>query len=122
MGHDLRQRPPITFPVLPIGTIRAQRREDAGELVTGRWQERAACRAPGMDPELFFPISGVGLDLKQVAAAKQVCGRCQVRGSCLESALRHGEPEGIWGGSTPDERRVLRAQPRHSAASGQQPA
>jgi hypothetical protein len=31
---------------------------------------------------------------------------------CLDWALRAGEPAGIWGGTTPDERRLLRRSAR----------
>lgn len=73
------------------------------------WTDSAACRASGVDPELFFPVSETGMAAhRQVAQAKAVCGRCPVAGQCLEWAVRTGEPEGIWGGTTPDERRRLR--------------
>jgi WhiB family transcriptional regulator, redox-sensing transcriptional regulator len=71
------------------------------------WIDRAACRADGVDPDLFFPVSESGLGARQVAAAKAVCAKCPVAADCLAWALR-GEPAGIWGGTTPDERRALR--------------
>ncbi|GAA2690649.1 MULTISPECIES: WhiB family transcriptional regulator [Actinosynnema] len=58
----------------------------------------------GEDPELFFPFPG---QHDQVAAAKSVCGRCPVRQACLAHALHH-DAEGVWGGTTEDERRQLR--------------
>lgn len=70
------------------------------------WTERAACR--GLDPELFFPIGTVGPALEEVSEAKAVCRRCPVRSECLDWALRMGEAHGIWGGTTPEERRFLR--------------
>lgn len=69
------------------------------------WAERGACREPGIDPELFFPVSD---SAPQVAAAKVVCARCPVVARCLDWALRAGEPVGIWGGTTPEERRRAR--------------
>lgn len=72
------------------------------------WTELAACRAPGTDPELFFPVSETGMASRQVALAKTVCARCPVTDQCLDWAVRTGEPEGIWGGTTPSERRRLR--------------
>lgn len=74
------------------------------------WTERAACR--DTDPELFFPIGSVGLALEQVDAAKAVCARCPVRTECLDWALRVGEAYGVWGGTTPEERRFLRREIR----------
>jgi WhiB family redox-sensing transcriptional regulator len=77
----------------------------------GYWTERAACRTPGMDPELFFPASD-SPPPAQLSAARNICARCPVRAHCLEWALRTGEPAGIWAGTTPAERRFLRLQPR----------
>ena len=79
--------------------------------VTSRWTERAACRDAGVDPELFFPLSDAGPALRQVAAAKAVCARCPVTTECLTWALRAGEAAGIWGGTTAEERRLLRRAP-----------
>jgi WhiB family redox-sensing transcriptional regulator len=72
------------------------------------WTDRAACREPGIDPELFFPVSESGPAVWQVAAAKAVCARCPVTADCLSWAMRAGEADGIWGGTTPGERRTLR--------------
>jgi WhiB family redox-sensing transcriptional regulator len=70
------------------------------------WMSRAACRQS--DPELFFPIAAVtGPVARQVEAAKAVCGRCAVRADCLSYSLE-AMPEGIWGGTTPEERRAAR--------------
>jgi WhiB family transcriptional regulator, redox-sensing transcriptional regulator len=73
------------------------------------WAEHGACREPGIDPELFFPVSESGLGAWQAAAAKAICSRCPVAAQCLDWALRAGEPAGIWGGTTPEERRLLRS-------------
>ena len=71
-----------------------------------RWMSRGACRQA--DPELFFPIAAVaGPAVRQAEAAKSVCGRCDVRANCLSYALKV-MPEGIWGGTTPEERRAAR--------------
>jgi WhiB family redox-sensing transcriptional regulator len=80
------------------------------------WMSRGACRQA--DPELFFPIAAVrGQAARQVEAAKAVCGPCAVRANCLSYALE-GMPEGIWGGTTPDERRAVRRRPfRHQATA-----
>ncbi|WP_280874673.1 WhiB family transcriptional regulator [Streptomyces pseudovenezuelae] len=70
------------------------------------WRERAACLR--VDPELFFPISSSGPTLRQVDEAKAVCGRCPVMEQCLDWAVRVGQVEGIWGGTTDRERRAMR--------------
>lgn len=81
------------------------------------WTGLAACRQPGVDPEWFFPIGEAGPALWEVAKAKAVCARCAVARECLAWALRVGEPDGIWGGTTPGERRHLRrARPEVAAA------
>ena len=81
------------------------------------WMSSGACLQA--DPELFFPIAAVaGPGARQAEAAKAVCGRCPVRKNCLSFALE-AMPEGIWGGTTPDERRAARRRPsRHQAEPG----
>lgn len=69
------------------------------------WSDFAACR--GEEPELFFPVSEVGPGARQVAKAKAVCARCPVRDVCLGFALDNALDFGIFGGTTPDERRRL---------------
>lgn len=70
------------------------------------WRKRAACRDE--DPELFFPVGDVGPALLQIAEAKAVCRRCPVVDECLSWALTMGEDDGVWGGTSADERRVIR--------------
>lgn len=65
------------------------------------WQERALCAQT--DPESFFPEKG-----GSSKEAKRVCYGCDVRGECLEFALRRDERFGIWGGMSERERRRLR--------------
>ncbi len=81
--------------------------------MSGTWVELAACREPSVDPELFFPVSDYGPAASQVAAAKAICARCPVSSQCRDWAVQAGEPAGIWGGMTPEERRLARrsAQP-----------
>ena len=69
------------------------------------WMARGACH--GIDPELFFPISATGRSTPQIDAAKTVCGRCVVSDDCLSYALRV-MPDGIWGGTTKEERIAMR--------------
>ncbi|TNY38169.1 WhiB family transcriptional regulator [Thermomonospora catenispora] len=75
------------------------------------WTDDAICR--GADPELFYPINySVPVMVEQVREAKFICAQCPVRAECLDWALRAGEPDGIWGGTTPEERRYLRRELR----------
>ena len=90
-------------------------RDDPRGGATG-WMMRGACQ--GSDPELFFPISVTGRAVEQVNSAKAVCGRCVVREHCLSYALRT-MPEGIWGGTTREERIAMRLRlvPRDHASA-----
>lgn len=67
------------------------------------WQQHAACR--GANPNVFFPERG-----NTVAAhmALAVCANCPVTDPCLEQALLDCETEGVWGNTTPKQRRTLR--------------
>ncbi|MFD8980576.1 WhiB family transcriptional regulator [Streptomyces sp. NPDC059564] len=62
------------------------------------------------EARLFFPVHGSALRDGQVRAAKGFCGRCRVREECLSMGM--DESEGIWGGTTPAERRSLHVQIR----------
>ena len=70
-----------------------------------RWS-RAACSTA--DPELFFPISSSGPAVHQAKRAKAICARCEIRQACLDYAISVGPIQGVWGGTTERERRVLR--------------
>ena len=70
------------------------------------WRHRALCRDE--DPELFFPIGTTGPAATQADEAKQVCRRCAVVDDCLEWALETGQDAGVWGGTSEDERRLLK--------------
>ena len=69
------------------------------------WRERAICRDE--DPELFFPVGSHGPARAKLVAAKGVCALCPVRAACLGWAMGQGEIEGVWGGTSEDERRDL---------------
>jgi WhiB family redox-sensing transcriptional regulator len=70
------------------------------------WRRDAICR--DTDPNLFFPVGTTGFALMQIDRARQVCDECPVRVDCLDYALETNQDSGIWGGTTEDERRVLR--------------
>lgn len=70
------------------------------------WQAGAACS--GASAELFL-----GPDIEVPAArsrreslALQLCCTCPVRGACLAHALLIPERHGVWGGTTPEQRRL----------------
>ena len=70
------------------------------------WRDRAACLHA--NPDLFFPVSATGPALRQVDQAKRICRACPVRTPCLAWALANSVPSGVWGGTTEEERRVIR--------------
>lgn len=70
------------------------------------WTEQAACW--GQDPEMFFPIGDGPLVQIEIEDAKAVCDGCPVSVECYEWAFTQGERDGIWGGTTAEERRALR--------------
>ncbi|NGO14004.1 WhiB family transcriptional regulator [Streptomyces sp. HC44] len=67
-------------------------------------------RFPGLIGQAphFFPISSSGPVLRQIDEAKAVCGHCPIVARCLEWAVQAGHVDGIWGGTTESERRVMR--------------
>jgi WhiB family transcriptional regulator, redox-sensing transcriptional regulator len=73
------------------------------------WTEDAECRF--VNAEVFFPPPENHLLVK---AAKKVCRHCPVRRQCLDEALSVAPTadHGIWGGTTPGERRGLRSRGR----------
>jgi WhiB family redox-sensing transcriptional regulator len=86
------------------------------------WMSRGECQRE--DPELFFPIAAIGPALHQVNAAKAVCLRCAVRAACLSYGLETRQ-EGIWGGTTWDERAAMsepaRSEPHRSDPARSEP-
>ena len=77
------------------------------------WHEDAGCR--DADPDLFFPIGAGGAALRQMEKAKRICRACPVQIQCLAWALENAATDGVWGGTTPDERRVIRSLSRKTA-------
>jgi len=53
-----------------------------------------------------------------VAEAKAICAGCPVRNECLAFALRTGQVDGIWGGTTTHER----ASHGEAWSAGRQPS
>ena len=67
-------------------------------------------------PELFFAEHP-----RDVDQAKELCGQCTLRASCLAGALQRREPCGVWGGELLENGRVIagkrpRGRPRKVAA------
>lgn len=73
----------------------------------------AACAEA--DPEAWFPQKGGG-SVESTARAKAICRGCEVLDDCLIWALDNAEAFGVWGGTTPSERRRLLARERGRVA------
>ena len=73
------------------------------DLGMEHWREGAACN--DVEELSFFPSSD---DLIAINRAKTVCAGCPVQDDCLGFAIETRQPDGIWGGLTPNERTRLR--------------
>ena len=75
-------------------------------MIRDDWRSDAACR--GMDPALFHPQvtekRGSVAD-RAYAQARRVCAVCPVADQCLACALTNDQRDGMWGGTTPRQRR-----------------
>jgi WhiB family redox-sensing transcriptional regulator len=67
------------------------------------WHAKAACRGAGADR---FVI-GRGANANSMARA--VCAGCTVTVECLSYALADPDCVGVWGGTTGQDRRAMRA-------------
>lgn len=56
----------------------------------------------GLPTSWWFPDSEKE---EQYARGRAVCEQCAIQAECLERGLH--EPDGMWGGFTPDERRLV---------------
>jgi WhiB family transcriptional regulator, redox-sensing transcriptional regulator len=72
------------------------------------WRDHAACQQA--DPDLFFPVGSTGPALRQIREAKRICQACRARTACLAWALKNAVASGVWGGTTEEERRRMRAE------------
>jgi WhiB family redox-sensing transcriptional regulator len=78
------------------------------------WRAASACL--NADPDMFFPVAVGTAASKQVSQALRLCQGCTVRQHCLDFAMQSGEKEGIWGGTTPEERIRARRARNHKPA------
>jgi hypothetical protein len=98
-GPAARQRRP-SGPVLPVLPARLALPE----------LPRAVCKG---DPAPWEP--GPGHQTEQ--DAKGACSWCPERAPCLAWALRKDERDGIWGGTTPEERKAILRQYRKGSGA-----
>lgn len=73
------------------------------------WQKGAACRTPGIDPELFYPKNTVD----SIEAARTIYKACPVRQECLVDCMRAEGGRsaksrfGVFAGLSPRQRAAL---------------
>jgi hypothetical protein len=100
--------------VVVMGKLEKGEQVDPGEvndvvLATLRWFgnlpafDSALCAET--DPELFFPDHK---GAHTAAVAKSICRSCDLITACRDFALDHRIEWGVWGGTTPKERQLLR--------------
>lgn len=75
------------------------------------WKLDGLCSRTGM-PDDWFPNEGRGGGTGRAARKREqetalICKGCPVVDKCLEVAIHNGEQYGIWGGTTPEQRRRL---------------
>ncbi|GJF33012.1 hypothetical protein KNE206_57120 [Kitasatospora sp. NE20-6] len=103
-------------PVTRLAALRLHRRlqQDVGLPA-----DEAVCRY--VDPEIFFRARRASSQADaSFDIAKEVCQVCPIREACLQTALRNGESDGVWGGFTPGERRRFSGQMRDFLALGEE--
>lgn len=88
-----------------VGLFSLLSRETQDEIA---WQRDAQCRKVKVGRSVqarvhaFFPERG-----KPAERAKQICAQCPVWRECLEFALANHLRDGVFGGTTEKERRVI---------------
>lgn len=74
------------------------------------WRDQANCK--GVDPLVFLPRESLGRNATRAAhiTAKRYCEECpqETVAACLEYALANDEWWGVWGNTTPRQRRDIR--------------
>jgi WhiB family transcriptional regulator, redox-sensing transcriptional regulator len=67
------------------------------------WTARAACKNMGWGP--FFPTKD---QRNEYAATRELCESCPARVECLADAMSDPLRDGMWAGTTPEDRRRMR--------------
>ncbi len=93
--------------------------------IHGDWVNAAECK--GNEALFFSPGKEANaLRVSREERARNICLRCPVIDVCLANALDAQETTGIWGGTTPAERRTARSKAlavlKRTCEEGQKPA
>lgn len=81
---------------------------------TPEWFQQAACR--GITAVMYVDRGN------RARRAREVCAGCPVAEPCRAWAIEHREENGVWGGTTPRERRQARRSTRPAARQPAQEA
>lgn len=76
------------------------------------WMDRGVCR--DWDPDVWFWQENRSRSSAHPDALR-LCGICPVSDQCLAYALSNRIEHGVWGGTTPKQRRALGGWPAHVA-------
>jgi WhiB family transcriptional regulator, redox-sensing transcriptional regulator len=105
-GGELVVRPEpstATYSFSPL-ELQGPSRDDGPTMKSNEgqtWLALAACTS--FPTDLFFPAPG-----EDSSAAIELCDRCLVRRACFNYAMANPELYGVWGGTSSDERALLR--------------
>jgi WhiB family transcriptional regulator, redox-sensing transcriptional regulator len=98
----------VQYPLAPVDDLAVAL---AVPLAKQQWRRDALCTEPRYAKSVeFFRERG-----QPAAPAKAVCARCVVSAECLAYALKLGIREGVWGGTTGNDRRKIRGSQRRAA-------
>lgn len=88
-----------------------------GPVGDWEWMRLGSCVTEGASGDVFFPPDrgeeprpARDVDRWSPSRAIAICHRCPVRLTCLDYALTNRIDDGVWGGHTPKERRVILKQ------------
>ncbi len=84
-------------------------------LARPEWHQRAACRGQGTADH--FPVRG-----SSTMAARATCAGCTAREECLAVALADPDLQGVWGGTSERERRIMRRDAKIPRCAAGDPA
>jgi WhiB family redox-sensing transcriptional regulator len=69
--------------------------------------EKALCTQE--NPDVFFEEE----DVETTLYAKLVCSGCSLVETCIDKAMQIDDTQGVWGGSTTQERLLFRKKPEY---------
>lgn len=74
------------------------------------WQKDAACRGMMNDPDNPTFFIARGDQAQMLKKVRKICEECPVTSDCLEFAIRLDIEQGVWGGKSTRERKIIRKE------------